>query len=562
MDFGAKGDGVTDDTAAFIAAFAFANTKLINGLVSTIKNSVCTVYIPDGVYSLATLSSPIAIKCNVEGEGAQLLIPAAYAQDVIRVGLDTAVDNLADISAKLPSIYKPTGSAIIAGSTAVRLLNLNASKITLGRISYFESGLWCGGIGEGTVYCHIWIGQINYCKRSVVLKPDVNGWCNTNTFYGGNIQSSSGFAGGARAAGWRHLVIDGRSPATTVVGNTFIGTSWEGNAPEYIFEVYAAYNNTWLGNYHETGAPIVPVVITGDTVIKVNHGLSVGDKLFMSATSLPIGMSGDIYDTGYYVVSVVDADNFKVSLKKGGTAITFGTSGSGVYFVLAGRFVFDSGAKACFSNMFINLLMPTSLAIDVIEQGVAYSNGLISLMRDQRHAYNQEDTPLYSAGNAYSSAPIRPLFAAHPPSSNPKIDPKGWTAALSDRGLIFGDGVGSEVGQVFRSNITGALKYRNVGDAATGFDLASCTRSPALIPVTSVVCPANSRTTTTITLTGAALGDHLTLTPYDLLPDGIVIAWARINAANTVQIAFQNVTGSSITITSCNFQAMATRRYY
>lgn len=562
-DFGAVGDGVIDDTAAIIAALTFANSKLRTGIALNVKNSGCTLVIPDGKYNLSSLAAPLIVQCDIESKAADFIIPASYAQVVWRVGLDVSPNNLTDAVINLPATYKATGSSIIAGSTAVRLLNLNASKVYLGRISYFDSGLWCGGIGEGTVYNDIWVNQINYCKRAIVLKPETGGWCNSNRFYGGNIQQSTGFAGGSRVAGWRHLLIDGRSPATAVVGNTFIGTAWEGDASEYVFEVYAAYNNTFVSNYHETGASVNSIAITSDTITKAAHGLIVGDKMFMSATTLPSGMSGDIYDVGYYVVSVVDADNFKVSLKKGGTAIAFGGGSVSPYYILAGRFVFDAVGSVCFGNTFINWLMPTSITIDLVEKNVAYSNGLISLFRDIRRSYNQADTPLYAASNFNNAAAVRPLFAAHPPLSDPRTDPKGWSVALSDRGLIFGDGSGGEAARLFRSGATGALKWQSTatGDSSIGFDLASCTRSPASVPVTALSCAANARTTTTITLTGAAVGDHLTLTPRDLLPEGVVIAWSRINAANTVQIAFQNLTGATIGVT-CNFQIMATRPYY
>jgi hypothetical protein len=103
------------------------------------------------------------------------------------------------------------------------------------------------------------------------------------------------------------------------------------------------------------------------------------------------------------------------------------------------------------------------------------------------------------------------------------------------------------------------MTYQRAGDA-TAFDIASCTRSPTLLAVTALSCTAGTQTSTTLTLTGAAVSDHLTFTPSSL-PTGIIIASAIITSANTITVSFYNYTGSTILL-NANFQAMATRRYY
>ena len=102
------------------------------------------------------------------------------------------------------------------------------------------------------------------------------------------------------------------------------------------------------------------------------------------------------------------------------------------------------------------------------------------------------------------------------------------------------------------------MTYQRAGEAA--FEIASCTRSPTLLAVTALSCTAGAQTTTTLTLTGAAVSDHLTFTPSSL-PVGIIIASAIITSANTITVSFYNYTAGTISLTA-NFQAMATRRYY
>lgn len=66
-DFGAKGDGVTDDTAAIQAAIACASTPTASDYWGQVYKEV---YIPDGVYSISGISIPAPIKFRGAGFGA------------------------------------------------------------------------------------------------------------------------------------------------------------------------------------------------------------------------------------------------------------------------------------------------------------------------------------------------------------------------------------------------------------------------------------------------------------------------------------------------------------
>ena len=325
-----------DSTPAITACFAYANSLVRNGLVSTVKNAGCTVVIDPVVYSLDTISSPINILCNVENLGGDFVVPLAYAGTVLVVGYTTSGTNLADAHVELPVVRKPTSNnPLVAGSLGVQLRNINASRIYLSRINYFETALKCGGIGEGTVYNNIYLSQLGYAKVLISLSPASGGWCNSNNFFGGNLSQSTGFAGGSRLSGYRHLLVDGRSPATSVVGNSFYGTSFEGDVSEFTFDFNFAYNNTFFGCYHETGRAVAAVTVSGDTITRVAHGFAVGDKLTFQASVAPTGM---FLAAAYYVVSVPNTDTFKVSLNKGGSAVTFSSTGTSVTCLLASVF--------------------------------------------------------------------------------------------------------------------------------------------------------------------------------------------------------------------------------
>jgi hypothetical protein len=52
--------------------------------------------------------------------------------------------------------------------------------------------------------------------------------------------------------------------------------------------------------------------------------------------------------------------------------------------------------------------------------------------------------------------------------------------------------------------------------------------------------PANGGTTVTFAFNGATVGSVVAISPSSALPNGIIIAWARVSAANTIQVRFEN----------------------
>lgn len=83
-------------------------------------------------------------------------------------------------------------------------------------------------------------------------------------------------------------------------------------------------------DFHAAAADPFAVVAdnVSGTFTRANHGIPSGRVGKFSATSLPTGISGS---TNYYLVNPT-TDTFKVSLEKGGTAVTFTDDGEGVVF--------------------------------------------------------------------------------------------------------------------------------------------------------------------------------------------------------------------------------------
>lgn len=550
-----SGAGTLDVTAAVVAATSYANSFLRNGLVSTMKKPGATLVLAGGTYNLATLTTPIQFLCNVRDDGATFVIPSAHAGQAVLVGHTTSGTSFTDSDISVPNVVKPTASTVVVGSIGIRIANITESRIVCKQTYYFESGTWLGGIGEGTAANDIWLAHALYCKRSYVAMPGAGGWFNANRIYGGHVQQSSTYAGGVRASGWRHWLIDGSSPASAIVGNSFYGLVLEGNASEYLVEMKNAYGNTFYTTYHESGAPENAVAVAGDTLTKAAHGLIVGDMVTFQAAVTPTGM---FLAVPYYVVSVPTADTFKVSIEKGGAPIVYGSAGTSVTYILCNRMLFDGTAGLCYGNKFFSTFTTSSIAIDYMETGQALGNGNESAFTVTKRNYVPEDVPLFRGVNTASGAGLsRPIYAAYAAAVNPNTDPKNWATALSDRGLAFAAS-SAEIGLI--SNVGGVLQYKRPADSVA-FEVASCRRAQSLIAITALSCAANAMTYTTITLTGAAVNDHAVVTMSADLPAGLTFSDARVSAANTIRVGFYNHTGSTVSLT-INVNAMAVRRFF
>jgi hypothetical protein len=553
--YGATGDGATDDTDAVRDCFDAANARARTGVVSTIQHPGATVQL-NGRYNLSTLSAPIDVKCDVLTSGAEFIIPAAYAGVAVRVGHLTSGSYFQSAKIHLPDIVKPTSSAITAGSVACRVQNFGNSELVFGRILYFETGQHYTGDAQGAVYLDVFPGYMSYVKTAFKLKPDVaGGWANQITFRGGSVQQSSGYAGGTRLSGWTHVEIDGNG-INNVDEIRFIGTSFEGDVSANWASVARARNITFTGCRHEQGNTGAALTFAGGGSANVTwaaHGLAVGDMVTFTATAAPTGLNTS---SPYFVISAPDANTITVSQKKGGTASTFSTAGTSVLGWRPPRLLLDSSVTL----LNVQVESPyTSLGVMEVVDASANGTGNGVQRPDQRviDAYQPDDLPLYKARNRASGAASRPAFAAYPTSVKPWEDPKGWSTALGDRGLMFAAS-GAETALLFNSG--GVLSWQRAGQTAK--QVGTMTRAGGLTSTAALACGANAMTTFDVTLTGAAVNDYAgASTVVDALPAGIIFSHARVSATDTVQFAFYNATGSTINLT-VNVQPMTVTRFF
>jgi hypothetical protein len=549
--FGASGLGIVDDTQAVRDCFTAANAAARTGVVSTIQHPGAAVQLT-GKYNLSSLAAPIDIKCNVLPSQAEFIVPASYAGIAIRVGHLTSGSWFQSADIHIPDVIKPTSSAIVAGSVGVRVQNIGNTTLSFGRIMYFETAQHYTGDNQGAVYLTVFPGYVSYCKTAFKIKPDMaGGWANQIQFIGGGVQQSVGYAGGTRLAGWKHIEIDGNG-INNVDQIHFLDTSLEGDVSENWLELARARNITFTGCRHEQGTAGATVTFSASAnVTWTAHGLSVGDMVLFVATTNPGGLFSR---SPYYVISVVDANTITIGQRKGGTAVTFTSAGSAVFGWRPPRAKLDSSVYLV--NVQFELPYMQMGVMEVLNNAAA-GDGISTQLQNTRTIDGNvsDDLPLWRARNIFAGA-SRPLFAAYPPTVVPREDPRGWTSALSDRGVLFAAS-GAETARLYSA--LGVLTWQRAGQTAA--DVATVVRSPSLLAVTALACAANATTTTTFTLTGAAVSDHLLVTVLGVLPAGIIYSHAWVSSANTITVAFANVTAGSINVTQ-NIQAAAFSRFF
>lgn len=182
-------------------------------------------------------------------------------------------------------------------------------------------------------------------------------------------------------------------------------------------------------------------------------------------------------------------------------------------------------------------------------------------------------------GNAYSLF-LRSMSAARPGNN--------WAIFTQDGLNHFGDSVGiteipifvkpravfdvnatssmiipvGSTGQRPIAPITGMMRFNSDGAVNSPEIYSSTTASwismkSPIISITAALDPPpvapGSSSTIVVIVTGAAVGNTVSISPAVPLPNGYIIAWAYVNAVNQVTVAFSNASGAIIDQPFTNF---------
>lgn len=170
--FGAKGDGVEDDTQAMQDALDFSHENSIRFVANNTYKTTDTINIlyDAEINGMVKYSGTgVAILVGYQGVATNLV----NVNVKIRVASDEFVDN-------------PTSIGVYFGNTY-------NCDIIIDYVSNFYKGVVFNSYGKGNAYNAVYINRIQLFKIGLTLNSDLNGWVNENVFYNGSIRQKTGF---------------------------------------------------------------------------------------------------------------------------------------------------------------------------------------------------------------------------------------------------------------------------------------------------------------------------------------------------------------------------------
>ena len=268
-DYGAIGDGVTNDTAAVAAAVAQSNGKCL--------------YFPAGTYLVDSINFATYKPCVIDASEAIIMARVVTANPLVYIETPHAVNASFVASFKVLNANNKAANALkIRGGQ-----NMDISAKAINATSH---GVWLdAATGYGIYYSRFWLWANYNAGDGVRMRTtDAAMRIASNVFMGG-AQYNTG-------AGWD----------MDYAQNTFVGCSAEGNGT-YGFYVDNSYSNDFLGGYSENnGSPDQSFYLTANALrTKVLGGRHVGTvagtttgsgKFIMPATAAYDGLqfNGDL----------------------------------------------------------------------------------------------------------------------------------------------------------------------------------------------------------------------------------------------------------------------------
>lgn len=239
-DFGAVGDGVTDDTQAIKDAIAHASTLGQYAMVTANPGNYLitdTIQIRNNFnFSQATFT--------YDGSGVAIRLGDRSASNIVTYRLEGI----------LPKLFKKGRTVGWDGSSVgVECVNLNGSFISIPFVQDFETGVAIIGYDGGNAYNQYWLGALWENHGNLLLEPQLgNGYVNQNIFYGGRFQqtvSKGSFLEDPNAFQLKMAHMPG-NVSSAPNNNTFISPCIEGvNISPYRVIIYGKYNTILNARY-------------------------------------------------------------------------------------------------------------------------------------------------------------------------------------------------------------------------------------------------------------------------------------------------------------------------
>lgn len=257
-DFGAVGDGTTDDTAALNMALSYAKKH----------QKYC---IARGTFFV---SGTVAIDCSCDFSDAEFTAHGSKVSPVLTVGqAETTHSTMRrGLKMRLPKVVnldrKGTTFAGIESSIGVQVLNLFNAEVHVSEIKDFYRGLYLSANQTGNAWNTYYLSSLSENRYNLDIFPTGSGWVNQNVFIGGRFLSDSRDKT-AKCTGVR-LSKEAVGSRWGANGNVFVGCDFSGRNVDYAIDNLGACYNSFFGCRFEDGVKIRFKTETADGYIAYN----------------------------------------------------------------------------------------------------------------------------------------------------------------------------------------------------------------------------------------------------------------------------------------------------
>lgn len=257
-DFGAVGDGTTDDTAALNMALSYAKKR----------QKYC---IAQGTFFV---SGTVAIDCSCDFSDAEFTAHGAKVSPVLTVGqAETTHSTMRrGLKMRLPKVVnldrKGTTFDGIESSIGVQVLNLFNAEVHVSEIKDFYRGLYLSANQTGNAWNTYYLSSLSENRYNLDIFPTGSGWVNQNVFIGGRFLSDSQDKT-AKCTGVR-LSKEAVGSRWGANGNVFVGCDFSGRNVDYAIDNLGACYNSFFGCRFEDGVKIRFKTETADGFIAYN----------------------------------------------------------------------------------------------------------------------------------------------------------------------------------------------------------------------------------------------------------------------------------------------------
>ncbi len=527
----------TNPSITSSASLTFSNNVLTAGGVTVASISVNnSLYVTSGSFALGGLrinsgandfgfpanrgTNGQFLQTNGAGTTSWQTLSATGLGAVIGGGTPSAgIKNMVFIEANAPTTISST--AVVTFNTANNILTtggVTAASITMTGASTFTSGT---GIGQ-------FLGAL---------------YVTSNTFALGGLRVNA-------------IANDFEFPANRGTNGQFLQTngagttSWQAITPSNIGALtYGGTATTSDKLVYETGASTLSsnANLTWNSINNILSASNVVVSGNMSATNATLGPVGNSYImpnsrgvAGQFLQTDGTANANWVSLSPSSVnSAFFTTAPTGSRQIVfeaggAGTASLSSSASLTWNNtnnilttpnaVITGTLAATAATIPALNDGVTIANGLTVTAGGAT-----------INGNSLVNGTLGGITGLTVSSGGVAVNAGGLTVSAGS------------------TNISGGLNTNNISVGTGGATVGGIYRNTNLAFAFPADISGWAQSLQTATLTNAAVGGTVSVSPVNALPAGIVVSFARVSAANTIQIGLQSTTSGSVAVGTINF---------